>query len=92
MEENIRGSATSVSDISTANTQNPKPATASRKSKTKNHPNLKSHSDKLNPITIPLRWKRNAHVHLGMFPISSVQVILHKLPRQTILRLGDILF
>ena len=30
--------------------------------------------------------------HLGMFPISSVQVILHKLPRKTILRLGDVLF
>ncbi len=30
--------------------------------------------------------------HLGMFPISSVQVILHKLLCETILCLGDILF
>ncbi len=29
-------------------------------------------------------------LHLGMFPISSVQVILHKLPCKTILRLGDV--
>ncbi len=34
----------------------------------------------------------NMHTHWGMFPISSVQVIPHKLPRKTIIRLGDVLF
>ncbi len=35
------------------------------------------------------RLSPTSRIHLGKFPISSVQVILHKLPHKTILRLGE---
>ncbi len=52
---------------------------------------LKSPQDYGDCVHLPLSDTLEAG-HLGMFPMSSEHVILHKLPCKTILRLGDVLF